>query len=102
MHHACIEPSGTGFHLRLGTVKADARALTALGATGLVTGAIAAGSLLMTGGVAEALFVPWMITASGVAAVAANLVRLPRWADERRRQMEYIEARLGSIREGER
>jgi len=100
--HACIEPSATGYHLRLGTLKTTARTLNALGAASLATGAVAAGSLLVTGGVAEALFVPFVVTAYGVAAFATNLVRLPRWADERRRQMDYIAAKFTSIMEGER
>lgn len=100
--HACIEPSEAGYRLRLGTVKGDAAALNALGATGVVTGAIAFGALLMSGGLQEAVFVPWMISASGVAAVLANVLRLPRWAKQREEQMNHVAAKVGTIMEGER
>jgi len=72
--HACIEPAEHGYRLRLGTLKGDAATLNALGAAGIVTGATAFGALLMSGGLPEAVFVPWMIRASGVAAVLANVL----------------------------
>ncbi len=99
--HACIEPTGTGYRLRLGTLKTGARELNALGAAGVAAGTIAFGALAVSGGLPEAIFLPWMISATGVAAFLANLVRLPRWARERDRQMEHIAARVGSIVAGE-
>jgi hypothetical protein len=95
--HACIEPAEVGYRLRLGTRKSDAATLNALGATGVVTGAIAFGALLMSGGLQEALFVPWMISASGVAAVFANVLRLPQWRREREEQMNHIAATVAAI-----
>jgi hypothetical protein len=99
--HACVEPSGTGYRLRLGTVKGNAYALNALGGSALVVGAISFGTVLLSGGVVQGLLVPWMMAASGAAAFAANFLRLPRWADERRRQMEHIAGKIGSIMETE-
>jgi hypothetical protein len=55
------------------------RTLNALGAAGIVTGATAFGALLISGGLPEAVFVPWLISASGVAAVRANMLRLSHW-----------------------
>jgi len=95
--HACVEPAEVGYRLRLGTFKSDAATLNALGATGVVTGAIAFGALLMSGSLQEAVFVPWMISASGVAAVFANMVRLPRWRKQRQEQMNHVAATVGAI-----
>jgi hypothetical protein len=103
--HACIEPAEEGFRLRLGTVKGNAVMLNALGVTGVVTGAITFGAMLMSAGLQEAVFVPWMISASGVAAILANVLRLPSWAKQRETQMSYIVARvraiMGKEREGD-
>jgi len=95
--HACIEPAEVGYRLRLGTFKSDAATLNALGVTGVVTGAIAFGALLMSGSLQEAVFVPWMISASGAAAVFANMVRLPRWTKQRKEQMNHVAAKVGAI-----
>jgi len=95
--HACLEPSETGHRVRLGTRKGDASTLNALGVTGIVTGTIAFGAMALSGGVAEALFVPWMISGSGVAAIAANALRLPPWVHRRERQMAHVERRIAAI-----
>ncbi|CAN5738564.1 hypothetical protein BH23GEM9_BH23GEM9_32100 [soil metagenome] len=95
--HACIEPTEAGYRLRLGTVKGDAITLNILGATGLATGAITFGAILAGGGLQEAFFVPVMFGASGVAAFLSNLLRLPRWTQQREQQMEHIASRIGSI-----
>ena len=99
--YACVEPFEAGYHLRLGTVKGDATTLNALGAIGVVTGAIAFGALLMSDGLQGAVFVPWMISASGVAAVVANWLRLPRWAKRRKEQMNYVATKVGVLMAGE-
>lgn len=97
--HACIEPAEVGYQLRLGTLKGDAATLNALGVTGVVTGAVTFGALLMSGGLQEAVFVPWMISASGVAAILANALRLPRWKTQREEQMVYLAERVRAIME---
>lgn len=53
--HACIEPAEEGSRLRLGTVKGNAVMLNALGATGVVTGAITFGAMLMSAGLQDAI-----------------------------------------------
>lgn len=97
--HACVEPSGSGYRLRLGTVKGDARSLYAVGAAVFLTGAAGLGSALSGGAMQDAI-VPGMIAASGIAAFGANFLRLPRWADTRRKQMDFIAARFAAIMDG--
>ncbi len=88
--HICVEPTEHGQQLRLSTLKADAMALNGLG---LVMGGM---SLLMGAVVAaagkpgKALVLIGMFGGIALAAFGANLVRLPRWARERERQMEAI------------
>ncbi|HEX8361180.1 MAG TPA: hypothetical protein VF613_13790 [Longimicrobium sp.] len=98
--HACVEPTGSGYQLRLGTLKRDASTLNAVGVAGVFAGTAALISAVM-GGAAQDAIVPGMIAASGIAAFGANIVRLPRWADTRRRQMDFIAARIGVIMDGE-
>ncbi|HYW08068.1 MAG TPA: hypothetical protein VE913_13990, partial [Longimicrobium sp.] len=98
--HACVEPTENGYRLRLGTVKGNALALNALGGVGIFAGVAAIASAL-TGGVPQDVIVPGMIAASGVAAFGANVLRLPRWVDARRRQMDFIAARIAAIMDGE-
>ncbi|MBD0321476.1 MAG: hypothetical protein ICV87_14145, partial [Gemmatimonadetes bacterium] len=95
--HACVEPSADGYRLRLGTVKGDARTLNAVGSINLLAGAGALSIALATGGVSPEVFAPAVMAATGVAAFGANILRLPRWADTRRRQMDFIAARIGAI-----
>ncbi len=98
--HACVEPTGNGYQLRLGTLKRDASTLNAVGVAGVFAGTAAMVSAVI-GGAAQDVIVPGMIAASGIAAFGANMVRLPRWADTRRRQMDFIAARAGAIIGGE-
>jgi hypothetical protein len=95
--HAYVEPTGTGYRLRLGTVKGNARVLNLLGATGIATTTMVMGAMLTTGGATGTLAVPWMLGAAGVGAIVANLVRLPRWARERARQMEHVAEQARAI-----
>jgi hypothetical protein len=95
--HACIEPVAHGHRLRRGTVKGDARALNALGATGLIAGATVAASMLLAGEVQGALVVPAIFGTAGMGAFLANMLRLPRWARQRDRQMQHIAARAHDI-----
>lgn len=95
--HACVEPSGDGYRLRLGTVKGGARTLNAVGSINLLAGAATLALALVTGGAPQEVIVPAAMAASGIAAFGANVLRLPRWADTRRRQMDFIAARIGAI-----
>jgi hypothetical protein len=90
--HILVEPTEHGEQLRLSTLKGDAMALNGMG---LVMGTM---SLLMGAVVAaagkpeKALVVFGMFGGLALAAFGANLLRLPRWARQRERQMEAIAA----------
>jgi hypothetical protein len=85
-----VEPTAHGEQLRLSTVKSDATALNGLGL--LLSGM----SVLMSAVVAaegrpeKALAILGMFGGMAVASFGVNVVRLPRWARERERQMEAI------------
>jgi hypothetical protein len=95
--HASVEPGPAGYRLRLGTVKGDARGVNALGATGLVAGATVFASMLLSGDVAGAMVVPAIFGTAGISAFLANMLRLPRWADQRAQQMEHVADRADAI-----
>jgi hypothetical protein len=95
--HACVEPTEAGYRLRLGTVKGDANGMNALGVLGIAGATIGSAVLAMSGTLAESIFLPTLLGTAGVAAFVANLVRLPRWAQQRERQMEHIAGRVGSL-----
>jgi len=88
--HISVEPTERGEQLRLSSLKEDAIALNGLG---VVLGGM---SVLMTALVAaagkpgKALVVLGMFGGMSLFAFGANLVRLPRWARERERQMQAI------------
>ncbi len=94
--HALLEPTPTGHRLRLGTVKGDARAsifagMMTLGVSAAVAVAGAAGGEL-GGMVPGAAF----LAIAGLGMIANGVLRLPRWARLRGRQMDGIAARLAT------
>lgn len=95
--HASVEPGPTGYRLRLGTIKGDARGLTALGATGLVAGVAVAVSMLLQGEGQAAMVVSAVFGTAGVSALLTNVFRLPRWAHQRASQMEHVADRAFAI-----
>lgn len=97
--HACVEPTDTGYRLRLGTLKGDAAGINALGATGILASALVSATLAVSGGLQEALLAPWILGMFGIGAFAVNVIRLPRWAKQREQQMEHIAARIRAIME---
>jgi hypothetical protein len=52
---------------------------------------------LITGGVGENLVGPVLMGSAGASALAYNALRLPPWARERERQMEYIASRTTAL-----
>ena len=88
--HICVEPTERGEQLRLGTLKDDAIALNVL--AGLMGGMALLMSAVVTaaGKPEKALVVLVMFGGIALAALGANVLRLPRWARERERQMEAI------------
>ncbi len=88
--HIAVEPTATGHQLRLATLKGDAASLNALG---LVLGGMAVlmGAIIAANGKpGKSLVIVGMFGGMALAAWAANLIRLPRWARERERQMEAL------------
>ena len=92
--HAYIEPTATGYRLRLGTVKGNALALNRLGAGGVLVGLISFGAVLLAG---EPSVESFMLSAAGASVIAINALRLPRWVREREAQMDYIAAQARAL-----
>lgn len=88
--HVYVEPTETGHRLRMGTLKGNAASVTAMGVVGLGMGIVFLLSLLADGKLAKGLFLPVAFMLMGGAALASNLVGLPRWAREREEQMKHI------------
>ncbi len=88
--HISVEPTESGEQLRLSTLKDDAIALNvasfAMGGIALVASAVNAAD----GKPGKALLLLGIFGGMALAAFGANVVRLPRWARERERQMEAI------------
>ena len=88
--HIAIEPTEHGEQLRLSTLKDDALVLSGIaivmGGLSLLMGALIAAA----GKPAKAFVILGMFGGIALAALGANLVRLPRWARKRERQMEAI------------
>lgn len=95
--HICHEPTAGAFRLRMDTVKGDASGWNAVGLTGLATAGIMVGSFLLSGEAQAAVFVPAMFGASGVGAILGNALRLPRWREQRRQQMQHIASRVAAM-----
>ena len=90
---ALVEPTASGYRLRLGTTKGDAVALNNVGLGGILFGLATLVVSFLLGRLAEDVFVPLIMGSVGVVALTYNAVRLPGWAAEREQQMEYIAAR---------
>jgi hypothetical protein len=99
--HARIEPTETGYRLRLGTVKGNAAAVGVAGVAGLLLAVPVVAMSVVTGGVGENLLGPVLMGSAGASALAWNALRLPLWARERERQMEYIAGRATTMIAGE-
>ena len=85
--HAIVEPTRTGYRLRLGTLKADGFAMNRLGMVAIAMSIVVAFAL---GGDPAGLPGMLAIASMGAGAIAVNALRLPRWARLRERQMQEI------------
>jgi len=85
--HAIVEPTLTGYRLRLGTLKADGFAMNRMGMVGVVMSFFVAVALR-----GDPTAMPGILAlgSMGTAAFALNAMRLPRWARLRERQMQAI------------
>ncbi|HEY0015076.1 MAG TPA: hypothetical protein VGC13_02115 [Longimicrobium sp.] len=90
--HAYVEPSETGYRLRLGTTKGGAAQGIQMGVAGLLAGLILA-VLLFAEVLDEDLSVLLIPALVGVVILVMNAIRLPGWAREREAQMEHIATR---------
>lgn len=90
--HAYVEPSETGYRLRLGTTKGGAAQGIQMGVAALVAGLIL--SVLLFAEVLDedlsVLLIPALV---GIVILVMNAIRLPGWAREREAQMEHIATR---------
>ena len=91
--HAFLEQTEAGHRLRLATHKGNAMEAVALGTVGLFMALIMAVAMISKGKIGLELLLPGVFALAGGGAMASNFLRLPRWADERERQMEHIAGR---------
>jgi hypothetical protein len=88
--HISVEPTERGEQLRLSTLKDDGLALNGFG---VVTGGMAVLSssvVAASGNPAKALLVFGMFGGMSLAAFVTNVIRLPRWAREREKQLDAV------------
>jgi len=88
--HAVVEPTQTGYRLRLGTLKADGFAMNRVGMVAVAMSIVVA---FVVGGNADALPGILAIGSMGAGVFAFNALRLPRWARLRERQMQEVAER---------
>lgn len=98
--HVCLEPTEGGVRLRFGSLKGDAAGLNALGGAVVGLGVLTFWATMLTDGLATASAAGLLLGASGAGILVANLIRLPRWAQRRRGQMESLAARAVALLQG--
>lgn len=98
--HVCIEPTERGEQLRLSTLKGDGAPLNAVGVGLGAMSVLMSASVAAAGKPEKAWFFLGVFGGMSLAAFVANLVRLPRWARERERQMEEIAERAVRLLSG--
>lgn len=98
--HAFVEPTRSGYRLRLGTVKSDAVALNRMGVFGLAMGGFVAMTPLLLGGPSATASGAVILGGMGLTAFVANALRLGRWAREREDQMKAVAARTQELLSG--
>jgi hypothetical protein len=95
--HAFVEPTRTGYRLRLGTVKGDGLALNRMGGFGVAMGLVVGLVPLLSGGPATTIPSAVALGGVGVGALVFNALRLPRWAREREQQMRDVAERTRAL-----
>ena len=88
--HISVEPTERGEQLRLSSLKEDAIALNGLGVVLGVMSVLMTALVAAAGKPGKALVVLGLFGGMSLFAFGANLIRLPRWARERERQMQAI------------
>jgi hypothetical protein len=95
--YAFLEEAESGPRLRLGTHKGNATEVNVLAFAGLGMALMIAVALISKGKVGLELFFPSFFALMGGGAMVWNRLRLPRWADERERQIEHVAARAREL-----
>jgi hypothetical protein len=95
--HALVEPTRTGYRLRLGTFKGDGVALNRLGAFAIGMGVLVNFVPILSGHPLTVLPGAAALATMGVGALVANALRLPRWARLREQQMQDVAARTRAL-----
>ena len=83
-----VEPTAQGHQLRLSTLKDDGLALNGLALVMTGMSVLFGAVIAAAGKPGKALIILGLFGGIALASFGANLVRLPRWARERERQME--------------
>jgi hypothetical protein len=96
--HVCIEPAGTGYRLRMGTYKSDARLINGVGVAlfgggGLVLAAVAATNPHFL----DALQLSFPLFVAGGGIFLFNGTRLRKWVELRRYQLEQVASKMFRI-----
>ena len=83
-----VEPTGSGYRLRMTTTKGDFRTLTAMGFSILAMALM----LFFVGGLSSSVDAagPVFLGLVGMVTLGANLGRMPSWARTRSRQMDQL------------
>jgi hypothetical protein len=97
--HAVLEETEAGHRLRLGTYKGNASEVLALGGVGILIALIMAVAMVAKAKTGIELILPAFFAAWGGGAIAANAIRLPKWANERDRQMDHVAGRARALLE---
>jgi|SRR5688572_6241001 len=95
--HAFVEPTRTGYRLRLGTVKGDGLAVNRMGAFGIAMGLFVGLASVVSGNPEGLLPGAVALGGMGSGAIAFNAMRLSRWAREREQQMKEIGERARAL-----
>jgi hypothetical protein len=88
--HICVEPTTRGEQLRLSTLKEDAIALNGLSVVLSAMAVIMAAVVTAAGKPSKALAIVILLGGMALVTFSTNVIRLPRWARERTRQMESL------------
>ena len=94
---AFLEPTSTGHRLRLGTFKGNVPPSVAVGVLTLGTSAAIAVAAVANGTLSHSLLAIAALAIAGAGFVANATLRLPGWAQQRRRQMDGIVERLAAV-----
>ena len=98
--HISIEPTEHGERLRLSTLKENGLALNGLGLVMLGMSVIFSAVVAATGRPDKALAIFGLFGGMSLFTFGANLIRLPRWARTREKQMETLAQRAVKLLSG--